>query len=112
MTKLPLRMALRVPVIATGTIGACPLMRHDEAALLERQQRAGAAARSFGEDQERVAGRERGGSRVDRWQALLGVAALERNEAGQVPRLHQDRQLAQLGLVEDPQLRVECRAAP
>ena len=39
---------------------------------------------------------------LDRGQALVPVAALERDEAGEIERAHQDRQLAQLGLIEDP----------
>ena len=47
MIRLPRRIAARPPWIATGTIGACALMRHDEAALLERQQLVGLAARAL-----------------------------------------------------------------
>ena len=60
--------------------------RHDEPALLERQEGAGPAARALGEDQERVAGAQRLGGALDRRQALLGIAALERHEASQIER--------------------------
>ncbi len=42
-------------------------------------------------------------SAIDRRQALIRVAAFERYESSEIERLRQDRQAAQLGLVEDPQ---------
>ena len=56
---LPFRIAARPPMMATGTIGAPAPKRHHEAALLERQQFVGAAARAFRKNQKRVAGANR-----------------------------------------------------
>ena len=45
------------------------------------------------------------GRAVDCRQALFGIAALEGDEARQVEPAHEDRQLAQFGLVQNPQPR-------
>src|SRR4029078_10103985 len=79
----------------------------DEATLLERQERAGPAAGALREDQERVALAQRLAGLRDRRQPLFGVAALERDEAPEVEGVHQDWQLAQLRLVDNPQTRKE-----
>src|SRR6185312_15980332 len=79
------------------------LQRHDKAALLERQQLAGPAAGSLGEDQKRVAVAQRLGRAIDRRQALLPIPALYRHEPREVERTHQDWQLAQLRLVKHAQ---------
>ena len=71
--------------------------------FLNGSRASGPAPRALGKDQERVPLTQRLGGAVDGRQALLGVAALERDETGEVPGAHQDRQLAQLGLVEHPE---------
>src|SRR5215207_1029942 len=82
-----------------------PLQRHDEPALLEGQQVAGPAARPFRKDQKGVALAQRGRGPCDRRQALVAVAPLQGDKSREVERAHQDRQLAQLGLVENAQSR-------
>src|SRR4051812_3354464 len=84
-----------------------PLNRHDEAALLERQQLPGAAPRALGENQERVPLAQRAGRALDRRQALVAIAALERDEPGEIEGAHENRQLAQLRLVENAEARKE-----
>ena len=112
MTRLPFRIASRAPLIATGTIGACPFIAMMKPPFLNGKQLAGPAARPFGKDQERVALAQRLRGPLDRRQALVAVAALERDEPGEIERAHEDRQLAQLRLVEDAQPREELAAAP
>src|SRR3989304_9722495 len=102
-TPLPHRLAR--PVNRNRDDGGLGLDRHDEAPLLERQQLAGAAARAFRKDQERVAVLQPLDGSIDRGQALIAVPALERHEAHQIERAHEHRQLAELGFVQNAKAR-------
>jgi hypothetical protein len=82
-----------------------PLKGHDEPSLLERQQFTGSAACPFGKDQERIPFAQRRGGALDGGQALLAIAALQRDEPGKVECADQDGQLTQLRLVEHAQPR-------
>ena len=102
ITKLPLLSASRAPVIAVGHDRRLPLDSHDKASLLERQQTSCPAPRALGEDQKGVPLTQRLGGAIDGRKALLGVGALERDETSEVPGAHQNRQLAQLCLIQHP----------
>ena len=73
MSGLPFRIAARPPETTTGTIGRLRLDRHDEAALLERQQLSGPAARALRKDDEGIARPKRLGGPLDRRPALVGI---------------------------------------
>ena len=92
--------------MATGTTGACALIAMMNPPFLNGSSSPVRLRVPSGKDQERVARpAARSAAPFDGRQALLGIAALERNEAGQVEGLDQHRQLAQFGFVEDPQPR-------
>ena len=82
----------RLPAAADGHRhdGHLRLDRHEEAALLERQQLARAAARALREDQERVAGAQRCGALLERLERPAPVPAIDGHEAADVEhRPHQ-----------------------
>ena len=97
------------PVIATGTIGAWPLIAMMKPPFLNGSSAPVRLRVPSGKIRNELPGAQRVGRRVDRRQALLGIAALERHEAGQVERLHEHGQLAKFGLVQDAQPREERR---
>ncbi len=83
------------------------LQRHDEPALLEGQELARAGPGAFREDQEGVAGTQRLGTARHRRQRRLAVVALHGHEPAEDEHASQQRQLRQLGLVEDVQAAVQ-----
>ena len=83
------------------------LERHQERAALERQQRAGPAARAFRECQKRIALPQRRGSLLDGGHRLLTAGAVDRHESADLKRLAEQRQLRQLPLEQHVQPRME-----
>ena len=82
---LPLCIAARPAVDGDRHDGRPGLQRHDEAALLERQQLARARACAFREDQERVAGAQ--GLRALRTDAIA-ASRLARSTGTNSPRMN------------------------
>ena len=107
MNGLPLRMAFRVPVIATGTIGACPFSAMMNPPFLNGNRAPVRLRVPSGKIRNELPARSASAAPIDGREALLGVAPLERDEAGEIEGTHEHRQLAQLGFVENPQPRKE-----
>src|SRR3989338_8394951 len=75
--------------------------RHDEAALLERQQVRRSAASAFRENQKRVARSDRRRAGLNRSERRLFVSSIDRNEAAEPEGARQNRNPIDLVLVED-----------
>ena len=109
MIGLPFRIASRAPEIAIGTIGTPARIAITNAPLLERQQLARARLRvPSGKTRNEPPAFSRATAVSTACVRLLAVAALDRDEADQVEAEREDRELAQLGLVEN----VEARRQP
>ena len=84
--------------MATGTTGACALIAMMKPPFLNGSSSPVRLRVPSGKMRNELPVPQRAGRAVDGRQALLGVAALERNEAGEVECPAQHRQLPQLAL--------------
>ena len=88
-------------MIATGTIGACPLIAMMNPPFLKGKSSPVRLRVPSGKIRNEFPSRERLRRPIDGRQALVPISALERNEPGQIEGPPQHRQLAQLGLIQD-----------
>ena len=103
MIGLPFRIAFLAPVMATGTMGTWAFRAMMNPPFLNGKRAPVRLRVPSGKIRNEAPARRGFGRAVDCRQALLGIAALEGDEARQVEPAHEDRQLAQFGLVENPQ---------
>ena len=102
-SALPLRIASRPPVMATGTIGACAWRAMMKPPFLKGRSSSVRLRVPSGKIRNELPARIDAARDVDRRQRRVAVVALHRHEPAGFHHHAEHRQLAQLGLVEDVQ---------